>query len=319
MGRFDHAQYVELAMHFGCNLKCEHCMTRNTMDRLEPESMDRFKEVLEFNLRNRRWKSLTLTGSEITLRRDLPELARTARQNGFEHVRIQTHGMRLADPRYCRELVGAGVDEYFVSLTASDAESHDAITQVSGSFDKTLRGLENLEALEGVVTLTNTVITRRSYRHLPGIVDRLGHLRRLVQMEFWNYWPMSETDDKGLIVPHLDVLPFLRRAIALARQRGRAVEVKNFPECLLGEDRDALNNDQPKLFIDPAFWPEFLRNGFNQCAHRASCGSRQCLGFNTAYVKKYGWQADVLVPLPMHPPPEPDAPRASDPRPATRS
>jgi hypothetical protein len=170
-----------------------------------------------------------------------------------------------------------------------------------------------------VVTLTNTVITRRSYRHLPGIVDRLGHLRRLVQMEFWNYWPMSETDDKGLIVPHLDVLPFLRRAIALARQRGRAVEVKNFPECLLGEDRDALNNDQPKLFIDPAFWPEFMRNGFYQCAHRASCGSRQCLGFNTAYVKKYGWQADVLVPLPMHPPPEPDAPRASDPRPATRS
>ena len=71
-----------------------------------------------------------ITGAEITLRRDLPELARLARGNGFEHVRIQTHGMRLADLAYCRELIDAGVDEFFVSVAASDADSHDAITGV---------------------------------------------------------------------------------------------------------------------------------------------------------------------------------------------
>ena len=37
------------------------------------------------------------------------------------------------------------------------------------------------------------------------------------------------------------------------------MEIKNFPECLLGEDRDALDNTQPKLLIDPAFWQEFRR------------------------------------------------------------
>ena len=156
---------------------------------------------------------------------------------------------------------------------------------------------------DGVVTLTNTVITKRSYRHLPQIVDLLGDLRRLVQMDFWGYWPMSETDEKDLVVSHVEVLPFLRQAIARARSLGRAVEVKNFPECLLGDDGDALNNDQPKLLIDPAFWTEFMRNGFEQCAHRAYCGSRRCLGLNTAYIKKFGWQADVLVPLPLASPP----------------
>ncbi len=264
MGRFNHDEYVELTMHFRCNLKCAHCMIEGTMDRLEPESDDRFKEILEYNGRHRRWKGVTFTGSEITLRHDLPELARAARSKGFEHVRIQTHGMCLANESYCRELVDAGVDEYFVSVTASDAQSHDAITELPGSFDQTLRGLENLDAFDGVVTLTNTVITKRSYRHLPGVVERLGHLRRLVQMDFWNYWPMSETDDKDLIVSHLEVVPFLRQAITAARALGRAVEVKNFPECLLGEDGDVLDNDQPKLFIDPAFWPEFMRSGFHQ-------------------------------------------------------
>jgi MoaA/NifB/PqqE/SkfB family radical SAM enzyme len=304
VGRFDHDQYIELTMHFRCNLRCVHCMIEDTMDRLAPESMERFRQVLDHNARHRRWAGLILTGSEITLRRDLPELAAEARRHGFEHVRIQTHGMRLADEGFCRALVDAGVDEFFVSVTAGDAATHDAITEVPGSFEKTLRGLGNLEAFDGVVTLTNTVITRRSFRHLPRVVDLLGNLRRLVQMDFWGYWPMSEVDEKDLVVSHMETLPFLRQAIARARSLGRAVEVKNFPECLLGEDRDALNNDQPKLLIDPAFWPEFLRNGFEQCAHRASCGSRRCLGLNTAYIKKFGWQDTDLVPLPAPPRPE---------------
>jgi len=318
MGCFNHDQYVELTMHFRCNLLCEHCMIEGTMDRLEPESMERFQELLEYNRQHQRWKALVLTGSEITLRRDLPDLARRARRNGFEHVRIQTHGMRLADENYCRELIAAGIDEYFVSVTAADAEAHDAITKVPGSFHKTLRGLENLEAFEGVITCTNTVITERSYRHLPRVVERLGHLRRLAQMDFWNYWPMSEQDDKDLIASHLYVLPFLKQAIVKARALGRAVEVKNFPECLLGEVHDALENLQPKLFIDPSFWKEFQRNGFEQCVHRTVCGSRGCLGLNTAYIRKYGWQADALTPYPIDPVPVPVPPRELGPGPASK-
>ncbi len=294
MGCFNHDQYVELTMHFRCNLLCEHCMIEGTMDRLEPESMERFQELMDFNREQHRWKALVLTGAEITLRRDLPDLARLARRNGFEHVRIQTHGMRLADENYCRELVAAGIDEYFVSVTAADAESHDAITKVPGSFDKTLRGLENLDAIDGVITCTNTVITERVYRQLPQVVERLGHLRRLMQMDFWTYWPMKEDDDKDLIASHVEVRPFLKEAITKAPALGRAVEVKNFPECLLGELHDALENHQPKLFIDPSFWKEFERNGFEKCAHRDVCASKRCLGLNTAYVRKFGLQADAL-------------------------
>jgi MoaA/NifB/PqqE/SkfB family radical SAM enzyme len=305
--RFVADDYVELTVHFKCNLKCVHCMIEGTMDWLQPESADSFERVLARNRQERRWKGLILTGSEVTLRRDLPDLARRARDSGFEHVRIQTHGMRLANERYCRELVEAGIDEYFVSVTAADAAAHDAITEVPGSFEKTVRGLENLDAFAHVAILTNTVVTRLSFRQLPELVERLGHLRRLLQMEFWNYWPMHERDDKDLIASHVDTLPFLREAVRRARARGRTVEVKNFPECLLGEDADALQNDQPKLIIDPEFWPEFMRNGFHQCVHRSYCGAQRCLGLNTAYVHKYGWHADVLVPLPG---PVPQAPAA---------
>ncbi|HEY1749494.1 MAG TPA: radical SAM protein [Xanthobacteraceae bacterium] len=286
-----------MTMEFRCNLRCVHCMIEDTMHRLVPESADRFEELLAQNAKDRRWKGLILTGSEITLRRDLPNLARRARAAGFEHVRIQTHGMHLAQQSYCDELVEAGVDEYFVSVAGPDAETHDAITAVPGSFDKTLKGLENLDCRGDAVTLTNTVVTKRSYKLLPEVVNGLSHLRRLVQMEFWVYWPMSETDDKDLLASHTEIAPYLREAINRARALGRGVEVKNFPQCLLGEDATALMNTQPQLFIDPAFWPEFMRNGFYQCVYRDRCASTECLGLSTAYIAKYGYDEKILQPL----------------------
>lgn len=297
MGCFDHSQYVEMTMHFRCNLRCHHCMIEDTMDRLEPESQDRFEELLDHNRENAQWSGLILTGSEITLRKDLPQLVQAARDANFHQVRIQTHGMRLADPAYCRELVTAGVNEFFVSVCAGDARTHDEITKVPGSFERTVRGLENLDAIPNVKILTNTVVTRQSYQHLTPMVRRLAHLRQLVQMDFWNYWPMREADDKNLIVSHLELLPYLRSALTEAQSLGRSVELKNYPECLLGDLRGVLHNDQPQLYIDPSFWDEFARNGFYQCVYREQCQSRQCLGLNTAYIQKYGWHTQELHPI----------------------
>ena len=138
--RFSHRDYVSMTMEFRCNLKCVHCMIEGTMDRLNPASDENFEQLLAANAASKRWRGLILTGSEITLRRDLPELAKKARAAGFEHIRIQSHGMHLARRSYTASLVTAGVDEYFVSVAGPDAATHDAITTVPGSFAKTLKG-----------------------------------------------------------------------------------------------------------------------------------------------------------------------------------
>jgi MoaA/NifB/PqqE/SkfB family radical SAM enzyme len=298
MGYFNHADYVEMTVHFRCNLKCRHCMILDTMDWLTPANAAEFKALLDENRNDRKWKGLILTGSEVTLRSDLPKMAEQARDAGFEHVRIQTHGMRLADERYCRTLIDAGIDEYFVSLTADTAELHDFITEVPGSFAKTLLGIHNLSQFSDAKVLTNTVVTRLSFQSLPGVVELLRDIPNLVEMDFWSYWPMQEEGDPKLLISHFEVLPFLRQAIRQARAYGREVETKNFPHCLLGSESDALVNDQPELRIDPRFWNEFNRNGFHSCAFRDVCGSKQCLGLNSAYVKQYGWHEDELMPLP---------------------
>jgi len=289
--------YVSMTLEFRCNLACDHCMIEGTMDYLEAEPPQKFDELLAYNAEHRRWLGLIMTGSEITLRHDLPELATRARASGFDHVRIQTHGMRLSSQEYCRKLIDAGVDEFFVSVIAAERDTHDSVSRVPGSYERTMKGLENLEAFPNVASLTNTVVTARNYAQLPALVERLSGLRKLRQMEFWVYLPMNERDEKGLIASHLEVQPFLIEAVRAARALGRGAVVKHYPHCLLGEYADSLDNSQPKLFIDPAFWDQFSRNGFDQCVHRDSCSSRKCLGLTTAYIAKFGLHAEELVPL----------------------
>ena len=288
-----------MTVHFQCNLRCKHCMIEDTMDRLKPETLESLYEIIELNRRTGQWEGIIFTGSEVTLWNDLPKFASIARANGFKHVRIQTHGMRLSKKDYAHKLVESGVDEFFISLTAADAITHDAITEVPGSFERTMRSFDVLDQIDGVRLISNTVITTRSYKQLHQIVRNLSHVENLVQMDFWNYWPMSERDDKDLIVEHSELLPHLKLALNEALQIGREVELKNFPECLLGPLQNTLINDQPQLFIDDAFWPEFMRNRFHQCVYKDSCAAEQCLGLNTAYVDKFGWQEDILVPYPI--------------------
>ncbi len=293
-----HDRYVSLTMEFRCNLKCVHCMIEGTMDRLDPVSDAEFDRICADQAETGRWEGLVLTGSEITLRRDLPGIARRARAAGFRHVRIQTHGMHLGRTDYADRLVEAGIDEFFVSVAGSDAATHDAITRVPGSWDKMMAGMAHLDRYDHVRLLTNSVVTTRSLTLLPGMVTALAHLRRLIQMEFWVFFPMAEDDPKDLLARHSDIRPHLIEAIALCRTHGRHVEVKNFPECLLGADADALVNAQPTLLIDPDFWNEFDRNGFYRCPHQAVCDSTECLGLTEAYLRKFGPDADPLSPLP---------------------
>lgn len=296
MGRYDNASYVSATLEFRCNLRCVHCMIEGTMDRLHPVSDWAFEEVLQANAQTRQYAGLIMTGSEITLRRDLPELARRARAAGFEHIRIQTHGMHLSRPGYAEQLVEAGIDEFFISVAGSDAITHDGITAVRGSFDKMLRGMEIISRLPGTAIITNTVVTERSYRLLPDVVEVLAGISALTQMEFWHYFPMSRTDDKQLLADYRLIVPYLRRACELADARGIAVEIKNVPQCLLGTDDWRLDNTQAALLIDPDFWIEFDKNGFYRCPHRERCSSKACLGLTEAYVERFGDMAHDLRP-----------------------
>ena len=71
-----------------------------------------------------------------TLRRDLPELVRYAKNVGLR-VNLITNGT-LVSEKMARELATAGLDSAQVSIEGCDALTHEAITGVTSSFDRTV-------------------------------------------------------------------------------------------------------------------------------------------------------------------------------------
>jgi hypothetical protein len=163
--------------------------------------------------------------------------------------------------------------------------------------NRTFWGLKNINR-QPVTLFTNTVITTWNYASLPGIVRLLSDFSRVWEIHFWNYWPMGAQDDKGLVASLASIRPHLWRALSDARARHRRLVVKNYPECLLGPHRVCLDNSQAATIIDKRYWEKYHLNRFGQHFYQKTCLSSKCDYLTAAYIDKFGYETDILGPLP---------------------
>ncbi|MBO6040310.1 MAG: radical SAM protein, partial [Oscillospiraceae bacterium] len=152
-----------------CNLHCRFCFARGGEGAREP-GLDELKAAIRDILRLCGSPLLQLSGGEPTLRGDLPELVRFAKEAGCRYVQLNTNGIRLArEPDYARRLADAGLDIVFLQFDGT----RDGIYE-------TLRGAPLLELkMEAIrvcgenrvgVTLVPTVVPGVNDDDLGGIV-----------------------------------------------------------------------------------------------------------------------------------------------------
>lgn len=128
---------------------------------------DQVKRVLDIIRCDAEVPSVSWTGGEPTLRPDLVELTHHAAGIGMR-VNLITNGTNL-DSELVSHLKDAGLRSAQVSLEGPTAEVHDGLTQVAGSFERTLEGIRLLRDAELHVH-TNTTVNRVNAEQLVGIV-----------------------------------------------------------------------------------------------------------------------------------------------------
>ena len=130
------------ALTHRCNLACQHCYAGPDRSGREP------------HVATERWLSLVdevadagclfflLTGGEPLLHPDFRRVYRHAKERGM-YVTVFTNGTLIDDTimRLFKELPPHAVE---ISLYGDTAETNDAITGVTGSFDRACRGVERL-------------------------------------------------------------------------------------------------------------------------------------------------------------------------------
>jgi radical SAM protein with 4Fe4S-binding SPASM domain len=125
-----------------CHLRCQQCYL---VENPRPEmSTDEIKDTLR-QLSEAGTLNVTFTGGEPLLRSDIYELIEEASRHSFMIGLFTT--ATPCNPERSARLKQAGLHSASISLYAAEPAIHDEITQVPGSFEKTIQGAQNLMAV----------------------------------------------------------------------------------------------------------------------------------------------------------------------------
>lgn len=154
-----------------CNLDCVHCYVA---DHSRPElPLERWVGLVS-ELADAGCFSVTLTGGEVGVRSGWLDVARAVKRRRMV-LSILTSGTAFAgeDLRQLVELRPANVS---VSVYGARAETHDAVTRVPGSFDKSVATLRSLVAA-GIRCRVTSVLMKQTiaeFRGIAALAEELG-------------------------------------------------------------------------------------------------------------------------------------------------
>jgi SynChlorMet cassette radical SAM/SPASM protein ScmF len=131
----------------GCNLRCRHCWI---MSEQEPASAAQPKALLDVHLfesilaeaRPLGLDSVKLTGGEPFLHPEIHRILEIIRANQLKLV-VETNAVLLT-PELAATVASCPEPFVSVSLDGADADTHEWVRQVPGSYRGALRGIENL-------------------------------------------------------------------------------------------------------------------------------------------------------------------------------
>ncbi len=150
-----------------CNLKCVHCYAKALAeDGTDEISTEQGKAIID-DLGAYGSPVILFSGGEPLVRRDLPELASYATEKGMRAV-ISTNGTLITKEK-ARELKQVGLSYVGISLDGG-REVHDRFRGVPGSFDRTLKGIENCQE-EGLKVGLRFTVNKRNVDEIPKLFE----------------------------------------------------------------------------------------------------------------------------------------------------
>jgi len=167
---------IPLVVHFDltyrCNLRCVHCYLTGGKKQSECSSAE-IKNILE-QLAKAGALYLTLSGGEIFLRKDLPEIVREARKLHFA-VRLLTSGT-LIDDEMIDEIAEWHPEMIAFSVYDLDPSIHDSITKKQGSLTKTLNAISALRERNVPIKISSVLMQSNigGYRQLYSFAKKIG-------------------------------------------------------------------------------------------------------------------------------------------------
>jgi MoaA/NifB/PqqE/SkfB family radical SAM enzyme len=291
-----HMKRADVKIGFGCNNHCQFCVQgdkRNFCFHKEREEVESsLNEAYQTGN-----EGVVFTGGEPTLHPDFLDLVKTAKKLGFKEIQIQTNGRMFAYNDFCLQTIKAGANQFSPALHGHNAQTHDFLTGVKGSFKQTVQGIQNLKNLNQYI-LTNTVITSKNAKYLPEIARLLVDLGvNQFQFAFIHIAGTAKKNKDWIVPKKSEIMKYVKEGLDIGIKAGKKVMTEAIPYCLMAgyEDYIAEKVIPPSIVYDAGFvvedYGEYRRNqGKAKGPNCQRCKYFEvCEGPWKEYPEIYGW------------------------------
>lgn len=292
---------------YQCNNNCSFCINSNKRNFRNYNTEEIMKEIVSAKKRGATY--LELIGGEPTIRPDIVKLISFAHKLKFDNVVMATNGTVFYYKDFTKKIIQAGLTDLIFSIHGHDAKTHDALTKFEGSFDKMLKGIDNVKKT-GLKRLgTNTTIVKQNYRNLPKIAELILNLG-IKNSEFIFIDPTygAGHDNFFELVPKIsEVAPFVKECLEMGRRNKVSHwAVRYVPFCcFVGYEENISEFEESKIFDTEHLAPDFVNTDVESSRKNISrikpekCLNciyyDKCEGIWKEYIKNYG--DDELSPI----------------------
>lgn len=152
-----------------CNERCGHCYLPSFQDKQdEILSLSEWQKILE-DLRQAGTLFLILMGGEAMLNQLFWDILKKANDLNF-HSSMITNGLKIKDETIAKKLSDYGLINATISLYSIFPETHDRMTRVRGSHQKTLQAI-NFCRQAGIQVTINCLLTSHNIREVFFLED----------------------------------------------------------------------------------------------------------------------------------------------------
>ena len=165
---------------YRCNNRCRFCMEANKRNLPVSTTLEIKQTMLRAKKRGSNY--IELIGGETTIRPDIVDLIKFAKNLNFKTIMMATNGRMYSYPQLAEAILTAGLNSIVFSIHGHTPKLHDWLTRVPGSFNQLKKGVQNVQVISKRLGInlhigSNTTIVKQNYKFLPQIgkcIRKLG-------------------------------------------------------------------------------------------------------------------------------------------------
>ncbi|MFC1783013.1 radical SAM protein [Planctomycetota bacterium] len=194
-----------------CNLHCRHCYQSSTVESADQELTLPEKLNLIDQFGRNYVAMVTFAGGEPTLSGDLEPCLVRCRKYDI-HTRLASHGHLLGRER-CQHLAESGLRYAEISLDSIDPEKHDRFRGVPGAWQRSVAGIKNVVATEGLRAGLAMCVTKENLHEVEPML-RFAYDLGVSCFVHFNFIPVG----RGAGIIEKDISPAQREELLLLLQ-----------------------------------------------------------------------------------------------------